>query len=378
MAWRMTTSCIGVGSGAFSPKLAAGVNWGSDFLHERQRFKSSQPHPVIPSERSESRDLHLVVRYYLSAPGADVSPPGESLPPAASPLDEPDTDRAPVKRSPGATQALVAGAALALVTLLAACAQSARTGPSADALRMAGALRRGAGMRRAHDAGAASSLERPSRATRPSSSGSSRSAAASCSTSRTSPSSRSIAHRVRARAPTAPDPFPPRSSSACRRDDTPCSPRASATRRAPTPSWRAPAWPTPSASRSRSTRRRYATRTTVGRTASAIRASALASPIRSPPSSSSTERATSRAIASASVSAFPRRLGGRVPRRRRALCERAANVYGLETGPPRRVVVVEAGNIYVVYDPAEPVVLGDLNQWLILDKRWHVLARMAL
>jgi hypothetical protein len=60
------------------------------------------------------------------------------------------------------------------------------------------------------------------------------------------------------------------------------------------------------------------------------------------------------------------------------ICERAANIYGLEKGPPRRVVVVEAGNIYVVYDPAEPVVLGDLNQWLILDKRWHVLARMAL
>jgi len=60
------------------------------------------------------------------------------------------------------------------------------------------------------------------------------------------------------------------------------------------------------------------------------------------------------------------------------LCERAARIYGLETGPPRRVVLVEAGNIYVVYDPAEPLVLGDLNQWLILDKRWKVLARMAL
>jgi len=60
------------------------------------------------------------------------------------------------------------------------------------------------------------------------------------------------------------------------------------------------------------------------------------------------------------------------------LCERAARIYGLETGPPRRVVVVEAGNIYVVYDPAEPVVHGGLNQWLILNKRWKVLARMVL
>jgi len=60
------------------------------------------------------------------------------------------------------------------------------------------------------------------------------------------------------------------------------------------------------------------------------------------------------------------------------LCERAARIYGLDKGPPRRVVVVEAGNIYVVYDPAEPVLLGDLNQWLILDKNWKVLARMAI
>lgn len=60
------------------------------------------------------------------------------------------------------------------------------------------------------------------------------------------------------------------------------------------------------------------------------------------------------------------------------VCERAARIYGLDSGPPRRVVVVDAGNLYVVYDPAEPVGLADLNQWLVLDKRWRVLARMAL
>jgi hypothetical protein len=60
------------------------------------------------------------------------------------------------------------------------------------------------------------------------------------------------------------------------------------------------------------------------------------------------------------------------------ICERAARIYGLDKGPPRRVVVVEGGNIYVVYDPAEPILLGDLNQWLILDKKWRILARMAL
>jgi hypothetical protein len=60
------------------------------------------------------------------------------------------------------------------------------------------------------------------------------------------------------------------------------------------------------------------------------------------------------------------------------ICERAARVYGLGTGPPRRVVVVDAVNFYVVYDPAEPVTLGEFNQWLVLDSRLRVLARMAL
>jgi len=60
------------------------------------------------------------------------------------------------------------------------------------------------------------------------------------------------------------------------------------------------------------------------------------------------------------------------------ICERAAHLYGLGTGPPRRVVVADAGNLFVVYDPFEPVGHGDLNQWLILDKRWRVLARMVL
>jgi hypothetical protein len=60
------------------------------------------------------------------------------------------------------------------------------------------------------------------------------------------------------------------------------------------------------------------------------------------------------------------------------VCERAARMYGFDTGPPRRVVVVEAGNIYVVYDPAEPISLGEGNQWLVIDKRWRVLARMSL
>lgn len=60
------------------------------------------------------------------------------------------------------------------------------------------------------------------------------------------------------------------------------------------------------------------------------------------------------------------------------VCEHAARIYGLDTGPPRRVVVADAVGFYVVYDPAEPVTLGELNQWLVIDRRFRVLARLAL
>lgn len=60
------------------------------------------------------------------------------------------------------------------------------------------------------------------------------------------------------------------------------------------------------------------------------------------------------------------------------VCERAARVYGLDAGPPRRVVVADAVGFYVVYDPAEPVAFGEFNQWLVIDRRFRVLARLAL
>ena len=60
------------------------------------------------------------------------------------------------------------------------------------------------------------------------------------------------------------------------------------------------------------------------------------------------------------------------------ICERAAHAYGLKGDPPRRVVVADAVNFYVVYDPAEPVALGEFNQWLVIDRRFRVLARLAL
>lgn len=60
------------------------------------------------------------------------------------------------------------------------------------------------------------------------------------------------------------------------------------------------------------------------------------------------------------------------------VCQRAARVYGLDTGPPRRVVVADAVGFYVVYDPAEPVPFGELNEWLVIDRQFRVLARLAL
>lgn len=60
------------------------------------------------------------------------------------------------------------------------------------------------------------------------------------------------------------------------------------------------------------------------------------------------------------------------------ICERAARLYGLDSGPPRRVVVADAVTFYVVYDAAEPVTLGELNQWLVIDRKFRVLARLAL
>jgi hypothetical protein len=60
------------------------------------------------------------------------------------------------------------------------------------------------------------------------------------------------------------------------------------------------------------------------------------------------------------------------------ICERAARVYGLGTGPPRRVVVADAAGFLVVYDPAEPVAFGPYYQWLVIDRRFRVLARLAL
>ena len=60
------------------------------------------------------------------------------------------------------------------------------------------------------------------------------------------------------------------------------------------------------------------------------------------------------------------------------VCQRAARVYGLDAGPPRRVVVADAVGFYVVYDPAEPVPFGELNEWLVIDRQFRVLARLAL
>jgi hypothetical protein len=60
------------------------------------------------------------------------------------------------------------------------------------------------------------------------------------------------------------------------------------------------------------------------------------------------------------------------------ICERAARLYGRDSDPPRRVAVADAVSFYIVYDAAEPLVFGELNQWLVIDRRFRVLARLAL
>lgn len=53
------------------------------------------------------------------------------------------------------------------------------------------------------------------------------------------------------------------------------------------------------------------------------------------------------------------------------LCERAGRAYGGRRSPPRRMVVVAAGDQFVVSDPYEPQPTGEWNVWLLLDRRWR-------
>jgi hypothetical protein len=55
------------------------------------------------------------------------------------------------------------------------------------------------------------------------------------------------------------------------------------------------------------------------------------------------------------------------------LCERAARAYGGVRTPPRRMIVIDAGDYFVVSDPFEPEPAGEWNQWQVYDRRWRLL-----
>jgi len=54
-------------------------------------------------------------------------------------------------------------------------------------------------------------------------------------------------------------------------------------------------------------------------------------------------------------------------------CLRAAPLYGEPGDPPRRVVVVRMGPLYMVYDPYEPLSAGEWNIYRLFDRRWRPL-----
>jgi hypothetical protein len=59
--------------------------------------------------------------------------------------------------------------------------------------------------------------------------------------------------------------------------------------------------------------------------------------------------------------------------RREKTCRRAARLYGEPNDPPRRVVVVRMGPLYLVYDPYEPLAAGEWNIWRLFNRRWRPL-----
>lgn len=56
------------------------------------------------------------------------------------------------------------------------------------------------------------------------------------------------------------------------------------------------------------------------------------------------------------------------------VCERASRAYGRPGDPPRRMIVVRMGPLYMVYDPNEPRYAGEWDTISIFDAMWgHVL-----
>jgi hypothetical protein len=58
-------------------------------------------------------------------------------------------------------------------------------------------------------------------------------------------------------------------------------------------------------------------------------------------------------------------------------CERAGRVYGGTSDLPRKVIVVQMGPLYIIYDPFEPLQLGEWEGWMIVDRAWKLIVLLA-
>ena len=59
------------------------------------------------------------------------------------------------------------------------------------------------------------------------------------------------------------------------------------------------------------------------------------------------------------------------------MCEEAARVYGQPDDPPRRMIVVALDELYLVYDPFEPVSAGEWSIHSIYDRSWRHIVSLA-
>jgi hypothetical protein len=59
------------------------------------------------------------------------------------------------------------------------------------------------------------------------------------------------------------------------------------------------------------------------------------------------------------------------------ICEGASRAYGAPGDPPRRVLVVRLGSLYLVYDPHEPQYAGEFDYYTIFDRDWRVVTGWA-
>lgn len=60
-----------------------------------------------------------------------------------------------------------------------------------------------------------------------------------------------------------------------------------------------------------------------------------------------------------------------------SICDRAGRAYGGADDPPRKVVVVRMGPLYLIYDPFEPMDIGEWDGWMVVDRRWRVIVVLA-